>query len=349
MNKVFCAPLQDSAVGFFRILQPGRVMAREKLVKTARSLPFSGDQQGQYYEFTDRLWLELAKDADIYWSTVVYKPEYQLRYLNLRKHYTDKNTGKFPRLVIDMDDNFFAVPSDNPAYEETDPLRRHFASCLRMADGVTVSVPMLGKLYEPYNKNIYVNKNGLDFGIWDKLKTKPNKRKIRIGWRGAFGHKYDIEMIRGAIEAIQKDYPMVEFVTLGWDGWKSKYKTEVNKHVSLFDYPAKLASLNIDIAIVPLVDSAFNRCKSNLAYLEFSALKIPTVISPVENQKGMVTMEAQSNYDWYNALEKLIKDEKYRKSQGEKAYEFVKKNYNVHKQVHSLAKWFEELPQRKDI
>jgi len=349
LDKVSLYPLQDSAVGFFRILQPGRVMAREKLTKSARSLPFSGEQQAHYYEFNDKVWLELAKDADIMWSTIVYKPEYQLRFLNLRKYFTSEFTRKFPRVVFDMDDNFFSIPADNPVYDETEPLRKNFGVCLRMADGVTVSTPALKRLYERYNKNIFINPNGLDFGIWDKLKKTTRKgKKIRIGWRGHYGHKHDLEMIRGAIEAIQKDYK-VELVTLGWEGWESKYSHEMHKNVSLFEYPAKLASLNLDIAIIPLVDSAFNRCKSNLAYLEYSALKIPTVLSPVENQRGMVAMEAKSNYEWYSALEKLIKDEVYRKELGEKAYQFVKDNYNVHRQVHKLAKWFEELPQRKDI
>jgi hypothetical protein len=181
------------------------------------------------------------------------------------------------------------------------------------------------------------------------MKTqKNNKKKIRIGWRGASGHKDDLMSIMGALEALKKDYN-IEFVIMGPHAPEFNFKVEKVQWVSTFEYPAKLASLNLDIAIIPLIDSAYNRCKSNLGYLEFSALKIPTVLTPTVNQKGMVALEAQSNYDWYIKLDKLIKDKEYRLKLGEDAYKFVKQNYNVIKQVYPLAKWMEKLPRRKDL
>jgi len=348
MNKIALFPYQSSAVGFYRILQPGRVLVREKLFKEARSLPFSGDEQAQYYEFNDQLYLKLTENADILWSTVVYKPEYITKFLNLREHNTNRDTKQYCKTVFDMDDNLYAVPIDNPVQQQVESLKHNFQACLQEADGVTVSTPQLKKLYEKINPNIYINPNGIDFNIWDKLKTKHTK-KIRIGWRGAFGHRDDLELIRGALTAIMKDYD-VTFVTLGWGGFKSDFPVEKHQHTeSIFDYPDKLASLNLDLAIVPLVDSAYNRCKSNIAYLEYSALKIPTVLSPVENQKGMVALEAQSNFEWYQALEKLIKDKEYRLKLGEDAYKFVKENYDIKKLSHPLAKWFEELKFRDEI
>ena len=70
-----------------------------------------------------------------------------------------------------------------------------------------------------------------------------------------------------SLEAIFKDYK-VKLVTLGWDGFQFDGSAEKHEWVPIFDYPQKLASLNLDIAIVPLVDSAYNRCKSNIAFLE---------------------------------------------------------------------------------
>ena len=346
MKKIALFPFQDSSVGFHRILQPGRVLVREKLFNKAQTIPFSGEQQSQFYEFNDEAFLKITKDSDIMWSTVVYRPEYITKFLNLRWHNSLKKDCK---MVYDMDDNLYAVPADNPSSQEVEPLKSNFHACLRSADGITVSVPMLKKIYEKINPNVYVNPNGLDFHLWDKLKTKKNtKRKIRIGWRGAYGHRDDLELIKGALEAIAKDYK-IEFVTLGWNGFDPKFPVEKHKWVSTFEYPKELASLNLDIAVIPLVDSAYNRCKSNLGYLEFSALGIPTVLSPVENQKGMKALEARSNYDWYNALETLIKDKEYRLKLGKEAKAFVKKNYDIKKQVYPLNKWFDELKLRKDL
>jgi len=346
LNKISLFPYQDSAVGFYRILQPGRCLKREKLSKEALSLPFSGDKEGHNWDYKDDFYLKLTKNSNVMWSTVVYRDNDFLRLMNLRKHNSNYNINKYCKLIYDMDDNLFSVPMDNPAYQDAKNLKINFDRCLRGCDGVTVSVPMLKDVYSHLNKNIFVMPNGIDFKIWDKVKTKKNTRKIRIGWRGAFGHKDDYEMIESVLMAIKKDYPNVEIVVLGW---KPKYYTEHHEWVSAFEYPNKLGSLNIDIAVVPLVDSAYNRCKSNIAYLEWAALKVPVVLSPTENQKGMKSFEARSNYDWYVALERLIKDKHLRLKSGQSGYDFVKKNYDIHKLVHPLAEWMEKLPYRKDL
>jgi len=340
MRKITLLPFQDSGVGFYRILQPGRVLVREGLCKKAISLPFSGEQQSHFYEFNDKFYMKSTENTDVIWSTVVYRHEYILKLLNLREHNQCKT-------IFDMDDNLYAIPMDNPAAKDAEPLKENFAACLRSADGVTVSTPILKKLYEKINPNIYVIPNGLDFNIWDKVKAKKQGKTIRIGWRGGFGHRDDLELIRGALEAISKDYK-VKLVTLGWEGFQFD---SVEKHgwVSIFDYPKKLASLNLDIAIVPLVDSAYNRCKSNIAFLEYAALKIPVVLSPTFNQKDTPGLYANSNYEWYDQLEKLIKDSELRKEIAQKQYQYIKKNYDIRKLVHPLAEWMTNLKRRKDL
>ncbi|MBR7539164.1 hypothetical protein KC221_23545, partial [Mycobacterium tuberculosis] len=49
------------------------------------------------------------------------------------------------------------------------------------------------------------------------------------------------------------------------------YIHEFHPLVNLADYPAKLASLNLDLALAPLEFHIFNDCKSNLRLLEYGA------------------------------------------------------------------------------
>lgn len=341
MKKISLFPFQDSAVGFYRILQPGRVMVREGLIKKQMSLPFSGEQQSQYYEFNDKFYLKTTENTDVMWSTIVYKHEYILKFLNLREHNKCKT-------IFDMDDNLYAVPMDNPAAEESKPLKENFAACLRSADGVTVSTSVLKNIYEKINPNIKVVPNGIDFNIWDKITTKKRGKTIRIGWRGGYGHKDDLELIRGSLEAVYKDYK-VRLVTMGWEDFQIEAPVEQYSWVSFFEYPKKLASLDLDIAIVPLVDSAYNRCKSNIAFLEYAALNIPVVMSPTVNQRGTPALYANSNYEWYKQLEKLIKDPKLRKQVAKNQSKYIRENYDIRKLVKPVAEWMDKLPRRKDL
>ena len=98
------------------------------------------------------------------------------------------------------------------------------------------------------------------------------------------------------------------------------------------EYPQELASLGFDIGLAPLRDNHFNRAKSNLRYLEYGALRIPTVASDVEpfkktDSSGIIKVTEPE--DWFTALSFLIEDEHARKKAGEAAYKDVKTNYNI--------------------
>ena len=43
----------------------------------------------------------------------------------------------------------------------------------------------------------------------------------------------------------------------------------------IFNYPREMQLRKIDLLVAPLIDNEFNRCKSNIKFLEFSALGIP--------------------------------------------------------------------------
>ena len=384
LSKLICLPLQDTAVSFMRIILPMRALKREKLVKDTRIEPFSGENQFQSLHWNESLYLmmcmeealaqkvltgeltmeeALKKDNPkkvkdrIIWTPIAISTDTVARILNLREKFG-------MRWVVDMDDNFFDVSKDNPGADKAVQAKRYIERCLSLADGLTVSVPSLKKLYAPYNNHIYVMPNGLDFykpymgndpitgkgtkKSWEELRTKKRKKnkRVRIGWEGAYGHRADLSLVAPVIAQLQKDYE-IDFVTFGWN--PPNIKSEWHDWVGFPAYPEKLASLNLDIGVAPLVDSGYNRCKSNLRYLEYSALGIPTVLSPTENQKGMVALEASTPFEWYNHLEKLILDEQYRKELGEKANVFVKENYDARKFSPGLAEWFSKLPRREDI
>lgn len=338
LNKVAGWPHQDSGVGFYRIIQPLRFLKREKLVTESRTIPFTGENQTEHYLWSDKTFMEICKDSDALMTTILWKQADILRMMNLRKHYNLK-------WICDIDDNIWASPTDNPATDQADLLRKNREMCLSLADGVTVSVPALKELVGYLNPNIFVQPNGLDFKIWDPLKVRET-RKIRIGWRGAFGHKEDLELIRPVIQKIKAAYPKVEFVTFGYN---PDFSDENYGWVSFQKYPETLAKMGIDIAVIPLVDSAFNRCKSNLGWLEWSALKIPVVYSPTENQKNLPGIAASSSYQWYEALAQLIESVPLRRELGEKQNKYDKEHFNMKNLVHPLADWIENLPRRTDL
>lgn len=358
LSKVSCLVRMDSAVGFYRLWQPAFFMLKEKLIKMVASSAFSGSNTWGEYKgkliLKEDIFAMICKNTDVIWSNFTASKDEIVRMLDARKW----SGGK---LIIDIDDNVYAVSKDNPG-EVAKKLAPEIEKSFQVADGLTVSVPYLKKLYEPFNKNIYINPNGLDFGLFSRLKVRPHK-KIRIGWRGAYGHKDDLELVYPAMKQLIKDYG-VEFVVLGvspkeglvapdfpveWNSWVNFCDKDPKTHRTKYTFYKKLADLGLDIAVVPLIDSSYNRAKSNLNVLEWSGLHIPVVASPTENQKDMPINYALNSYEWYDRLENLIKDRSKRLYWGEKAHRFVKENYNMKDIATKLASWLDKLPRRKDM
>lgn len=95
-----------------------------------------------------------------------------------------------------------------------------------------------------------------------------------------------------------------------------------------------MAKLNIDIGLAPLVTRPFNLGKSNLKWIEYSALQIPGVYSNmgeykktiVHNETGLVS---NSDLEWEYNIQKLIDNESLRKSIGKQAKQKVLKDFNI--------------------
>lgn len=329
---------QDTAVGLYRIIQPGRFLKREKLVDESRVLPYTGESQTQHYQWSDKTWMEVCNGADILHTTLLWKQADILKVLNLRHHFGLK-------WVVDIDDNIYASSKDNAATDQAEALRPNRELCLSLADGVTVSVPALKELYGQFNPNVYVMPNGIDFKIWDDLSVA-KKKKIRIGWRGALGHKEDLALVEQVLAKIKEAFPNVEFVTLGYE---CGFEDEHYSWVSSEKFPVKLSEMGVDIAIFPLTDSGYNRCKSNLQWLEWSALNIPVVYSPTENNKGLPGFPAQNSYEWFEALSKLIESAELRRSTGQLQNQHLRAHFNEKHLVYGLASWFSSLERRTDL
>lgn len=243
--------------------------------------------------------------------------------------------------LMEIDDYVADVPIGNEAYEQYKPGSTRFRVCMdqmRQSDGLIVSTPYLAEMYKGMNANIHVVSNSIDLSQWKDLERKRGDR-IRIGWIGGGTHGPDLEMISPAIQKVLEKYQDVWFYCIHgvpqvYKEMKKVYWTRKWAQINL--YPKFMASYKFDIGIAPLLDNNFNRGKSNLRWLEYSALKIPTVASPLPDfdrviSHGQNGYLANSEDEWVMMLSKLIEDKNHRRSVGQSAHETIKRDFNVSK------------------
>lgn len=238
--------------------------------------------------------------------------------------------------------------------------RSHF-DLFRCADGVTVTTDYLKKAYLDYipdcENKISVIPNSVDFSLYKPFPKKKNNR-IRIGWIASSSHFNEIWLVSNIFEKLYNKYGNdILFVQLGdVSDLRKKFnedRMEFHQFVDLGVYPLKLASLNLDIGICPIVDDEFNRNKSQLKWSEYSALKIPSVCSnlpPYDCIKdGETGYLANTVDEWVEKLSILIDNEELRNKMAENAWQDNYEKFNLEKNVKMWVDKFEDCHSRLGV
>ena len=326
-------------VGWYRIINP-----LEKL-----------NQQwvGNLSLGTPQLALKLKEKGDIWlWKPVDNKD------MNVIIDTAKLFTGA--KMVLDLDDEPFEINEKHPLYKEIKEKSERVKRMIEISDHLIVSTEQLKESLKEFGKHITVIPNSIDPSIWNVKKKKHNDGKVRIGWIGSSSHIADIPVVEEAIKAIIDKYDNVEmyfygFVGGDFGGKEDSYKGRVfnvGGTMNYKDFPQFMAETGIDIAIAPLIDTKFNRSKSNIKWLESSMLEIPMVLSDIppysECVKNYKTGYLASNKSqWVKYLGWLVESKEKREEIGKAAKKEVLKHWTIDKQLPKYEKLFKTLSKKK--
>lgn len=317
----FCS--NRSGSGHYRCIYPARALRRR------------GHEAdwvvGIHFDFHNLLPKDLS--YDIY---VIQMAQFRETRLMLRRLAELGKVG-----IVEVDDHVRATPSYNPsfhAFRKKGGKAARLEECVRDADGVTVSTPELAEVFSPMNPNTFPLPNCIDLEdpIWNPRAEKEEGRVV-VGWAGSPTHLEDFRLVVPALEALCRRYPQVVVAVGGPEDVFGLLKEipdcqkEYLPPVPFEEYPAMLA--RFDIGLVPLVDNAFNRCKSDLKGLEYSALGIPFLASPLPAYRRLVKpgengFLCQGTRDWLSLLGRLVEDEGLRRRMGQRAREMARSRIN---------------------
>lgn len=284
-----------------------------------------------------------------------------------------KRAGK--KIVFDNDDTF----KDDGGFKwnefmNKERLERGLArindavdTFITEADLITCSTEFLKKEYESLNKNVVVLPNCIDPFYFDEPKRNETD-VVRIGITGSVAVTTDLDICMPIIKHFEnrKDVQMVMFSMPPKDGdlrmrqlYAEEYKfldsctnLEWQPFVPMSRYFDTLNDLKLDMMIIPRIDSYFNRCKSNLKFLEASMFEIPVIAQGFTDNQSPYQQNPEDakhmkividNRDWIDAIEALINNKAARREQGRLAKEYVLKNYNIEDKAHLWEEAYESI------
>jgi len=322
----------SSGSGQYRVVEPLNALQQAGLAQTCVVFPLAG------HAYRTPNALEITRTAP---DRVIVQHSIADAHLQLLRDYRRINPDLY--IVQMVDDVFHDLPKTHPLHtlhQREGYVRMREA--MGLSDRVIVSTQPLADVYAGFCDDIRVVPNTLDEHAWGHFMREPAPRqRLRLGWAGAGQHLGDLQMM-AAVVAHFKDE--VDWIFMGMcpDELRPHIK-EFHPFVSYVDYPAKLASLDLDIAIAPLEDNLFNRCKSNLRLLEYGAMGWPVVCSdvyPFRTSNPPVLRVANEQQAWIEALEGLLHNPERRRELGRQLNEWVRKDFYVSQ---NTSKWMSAI------
>jgi hypothetical protein len=280
-----------------------------------------GDDKGSYYD-----WHNLRR-ADIFFAQRPTLPVHAQAIMKAKEEGVP--------VWVDMDDDLLGVPRDNPAHavysqEQNQNALRH---CLTMADLVTVPTRELQAVLSEFAKDVRVVPNAFDDAALGYGPDRSKPREKLVFWRGSPTHQRDLIDARDEIVAAAHAKPDWKWAFAGMDpafitDLMPRGTCRVYPPMTISRYMHTIANLNHAIQIVPLTESRFNKCKSNIAWIEGTYAGAHTIARhwPEWKRPGVTHYDAKGSLK--DALVRLMDDPETLKAD-RVGWEYIRSNLNL--------------------
>lgn len=206
-------------------------------------------------------------------------------------------------VVLDLCNVQLGSPTSDDLFSFSPEQVERLEKNLQLADRVIAATPLLADLAREFHKDVRLLPSRLDVSRWGNLTSHPGTHhKPRVGLVSQSWQADDLYMLIPVIRQLADE---VEWVVMG--DQDEVLRGEVLEHHAAPDpveYPAALAALSLNLALLPAVDNLNSACKTNISLLQLGSCAIPVVCSAVRAYEGEfeVTRVAASLSAWTEAI-----------------------------------------------
>jgi len=182
-----------------------------------------------------------------------------------------------------------------------------------------------------FNQNILVITGPIDITRYSPRATERGDGRVVIGWIGSPPNTIYLQPIYGVFQRLAQAYPQVVFEFIGAQPFELP---GVELRFTQWTLETEVENLHrFDIGIMPVPDDEWSRGKGGYKLLQYMALGIPSVASPVGiNSKllshGETGYLVSTEEEWFQKLEELVVNAQLRQSMGQKARDLAASRYS---------------------
>ena len=324
IHLLYVSPKMN-ATGYYRMIAPAleinKTATHKAIITSIENHDFSTNLTEMVHQLDERL---------ITWADYIIFPSLfsDVSYL----FQAIKTLSPSVQLVMDVDRNYFAMPDSMPLSRKlTKGKLKQLENNLGLVDLVTVANEPFQKFLQRFIDDRLPNANTLvqyqpslvsRFGYEEMPPLSKNtSKKLRVGLIKA--SEEDWLSLKGVLFEMRKTFgDKIEFIYFGklhsvWEVEKlfKEHKVEIYPTVSFLDYFDTLNDLQLDVVLLPAVESLYNKHQNHQLFMELSVFGVPVIASmhhPVkklidDGENGFLASEVP---EWIKIVETLISNEK---------------------------------------
>lgn len=238
------------------------------------------------------------------------------------------------KVIFDYDDSIW-LPNVSEANKNLNWLKSYSktSKIIAYADLIFAGNKYLFDYASQYNKNVKIIPTTIDTTEYVRIKSDGENASVCIGWSGSITTIQHFKFAEPFLKIIKEKYgDRVHFKVIGDKNYKNLYFDVIALDWNKADELRELSSF--DIGIMPLPDDMWAKGKCGLKGLQYMALEIPTIMSPVGVNEEII-QDSVNGYlatdvnEWVEKISLLIESEELRQKMGKSARQTVIEKYSL--------------------
>lgn len=204
---------------------------------------------------------------------------------------------------------------------------------IKLANSVIAGNQYLANYASQFNSNITIIPTCVDTNKYNPIDKSYDKDRVVIGWSGSHTTIPHFELLLPVLEKIKQKFgEKIDFLVMGDPDFN--YPPLKIKGIAWSESTEVQSLSKIDIGIMPLPNDEWSKGKCGFKGIQYMALGIPTIMSPVgvnteiiqDNENGFL---ADTEEEWLKKLIILIENPKLREEIGKLGRKTVVEKYSI--------------------
>lgn len=236
-------------------------------------------------------------------------------------------------IILDFDDAVFSRPTHEANWRDILRNPERFGDVVKLSKLVVVGNDYLYNYARKFNENTIVIPTVLDMNRYH-LKAFRATSPVTIGWIGSWSTLGSLKLLESVFSTLTKKYD-IRVKVVGAKNIYSFRPANVSIEHKLWNEEDEIADLlSFDIGVMPLPDNEWEKGKCGFKLLQYMAVGIPAVASPVGvntqiAEDGKNGFLASTEEEWVYKLGRLIEDFELRCNLGLEGRMTVEANYTL--------------------